>query len=100
MARICCSRSVEPLPNTVFAIFFYGGTNGVAAELKNRLSTRFPGLNVVGIFEPPFRPLDSSEAAALETMVQNTRPDFFWVGLSTPKQEKFMAAFAPRSRSP
>ena len=60
-------------------------------ELKRQLSSRFPGLKVVGTYEPPFRALSDSELQDLQNQVSATRPDFFWVGLSTPKQEFFMA---------
>jgi N-acetylglucosaminyldiphosphoundecaprenol N-acetyl-beta-D-mannosaminyltransferase len=76
--------------------FFYGGANGVAKDLKARLERRFPGVKIVGTYEPPFRPLDSGEQEALKRMVQEAQPDIFWVGLSTPKQEKFMAEFLPK----
>jgi N-acetylglucosaminyldiphosphoundecaprenol N-acetyl-beta-D-mannosaminyltransferase len=76
--------------------FFYGGANGVAELLKQRLQARFPGLQVVGTFEPPFRPLNAAEEAALTGQVRQSRPDILWVGLSTPKQEKFMAEYLPR----
>lgn len=75
--------------------YFYGGTPGVAEELRARLTTRFPGLAVVGTFTPPFRPLDAGESAALHADVARLRPDVVWVGVSTPKQERFMAAYAP-----
>ena len=71
--------------------FFYGGAPGVADELKARLEARFPGLRVAGVFSPPFRPLTDAEEADLAARVRAARPDIFWVGLSTPKQEKFMA---------
>src|SRR5436190_20409989 len=38
--------------------FFYGGSQGVAEDLKQKLTVRFPGLRVVGTYEPPFRPLN------------------------------------------
>lgn len=76
--------------------YFYGGSPGVAEELKARLSARFPGLAVVGTYTPPFRPLSSDEAAALRADLARTRPDVVWVGLSTPKQERFMAEYAPQ----
>lgn len=76
--------------------FFYGGTEGVADELATRLVERFPGLRVVGTFTPPFRPLNAVEEASLLEQVDRARPDFFWVGLSTPKQERFMAALSGR----
>ena len=71
--------------------YFYGGTEGVADELRARLVDRFPGLQVVGTFTPPFRALDAGELAALRADVTRTRPDVIWVGLSSPKQEKFMS---------
>ncbi|MFM7103479.1 MAG: WecB/TagA/CpsF family glycosyltransferase [Verrucomicrobiota bacterium] len=76
--------------------FFYGGNTGVAEELKGRLEARFPGIRVVGTATPPFRPLTAGEESALVEQVAALRPDFFWVGLSTPKQERFMAAYLPR----
>jgi N-acetylglucosaminyldiphosphoundecaprenol N-acetyl-beta-D-mannosaminyltransferase len=72
--------------------YFFGGTEGVAEELKQKLCARFPGLAVVGTFTPPFRPLNENELAALRADVARTRPDVIWVGLGTPKQEQFMAA--------
>ena len=76
--------------------FFYGGANGAAAQLKEHMTRRFPGLEVVGVYEPPFRPLNSKEEADLRTRIRESRPDIVWVGLSTPKQEKFMAEYLAR----
>jgi N-acetylglucosaminyldiphosphoundecaprenol N-acetyl-beta-D-mannosaminyltransferase len=70
--------------------FFYGGNDGVADQLKDALTQRFPGLKVVGTYTPPFRPLNAEEEADLIRRVAELKPDFFWVGLSTPKQERFM----------
>src|SRR3974390_1290593 len=67
--------------------FFYGGDVGVAEQLKQSLERRYPGLRVVGTYTPPFRPLNAEEEQQLQAMIQLLKPDFFWVGLSTPKQE-------------
>jgi N-acetylglucosaminyldiphosphoundecaprenol N-acetyl-beta-D-mannosaminyltransferase len=83
-----CRRSV----GTGIRHFLYGGNPGIAAELAERLRRSFPGITVVGTFTPPFRPLDVSEQLALESQMKTALPDVVWVGLSTPKQEKFMAA--------
>ncbi len=74
-----------------FTHFLYGGAPGVAEELKRRLEARFPGLRIVGTYTPPFRPLTEAEEDELARMVGALKPDVFWVGLSTPKQEMFMA---------
>jgi len=76
--------------------FFYGGAPGVAEALRDRLTARFPKLTVAGCYTPPFRPLNPEEEARLEETVHAARPDILWVGLSTPKQEKFMAEFLPK----
>jgi N-acetylglucosaminyldiphosphoundecaprenol N-acetyl-beta-D-mannosaminyltransferase len=72
--------------------FFYGGGPGTAEALADVLQAKYPKLIVVGTHTPPFRPLTPDEMEALQARVTAARPDFFWVGLSTPKQENFMAA--------
>ncbi len=91
MLRIC-----ELSAPRGFTHFLYGGAPGVAEQLKGELERRFPGLRIVGTYTPPFRPLNSEEEAALVKLVGQARPDILWVGLSTPKQEKFMAQYAER----
>lgn len=76
--------------------FLYGGQPGVAEALRDRLQAEVPGLLVAGVYTPPFRPLAEAEERALADEVARQRPDFFWVGLSTPKQEHFMAAYLAR----
>ena len=87
-----CRRS----PAEGWRHFFYGGANGAGSLLREKLTTRFPGLQVSGIYEPPFRPLNEQEQRELTELVRAAKPDFFWVGLSTPKQEKFMAEYLPK----
>jgi N-acetylglucosaminyldiphosphoundecaprenol N-acetyl-beta-D-mannosaminyltransferase len=76
--------------------FFYGGDVGVAEQLKQSLERRYPGLRVVGTYTPPFRPLNADEEQQLQATIRRLKPDFFWVGLSTPKQEKFMVQYLPK----
>jgi N-acetylglucosaminyldiphosphoundecaprenol N-acetyl-beta-D-mannosaminyltransferase len=76
--------------------FFYGGADGVAELLAEKLRAKFPKLEVVGTFTPPFRALNAAEENDLQARLRAARPDILWVGLSTPKQEKFMAEFLPK----
>ena len=76
--------------------FLYGGAVGVAQELESCLRRRFPRANIVGTYTPPFRPLTSGESAELRDTIAQVRPDIIWVGLSTPKQERFMAEYLSR----
>jgi N-acetylglucosaminyldiphosphoundecaprenol N-acetyl-beta-D-mannosaminyltransferase len=75
--------------------FFYGGAPGVADQLKAGLTGRFPGLAVVDTWTPPFRALTAGEFAGLQAAIAAAQPDIVWVGLSSPAQEKFMAAAWP-----
>ena len=74
--------------------FLYGGKDGVAEELRAELIRRFPGLQIVGTYTPPFRPLNAAEEADLRSQLETLKPDVLWCGLSTPKQERFMAAYS------
>jgi len=71
--------------------YFLGGHPGVAARLASGLAARFPGLAVAGTYCPPFRNLTEPELAGLRAEVARAAPDIVWVGLGTPKQERFMA---------
>ena len=91
MLRLCEISAAQGLRH-----FFYGGARGAAAELGAKLKERFPGMIVAGSYEPPFRPLTETEEAELIAQVRAAQPDLLWVGLSTPKQEKFMASYLPK----
>lgn len=72
--------------------FFYGGAPGTADLLAETLKKRFPKLQIVGTHCPPFRPLNDAEMKELQEIVAKVQPDIMWIGLSTPKQERFMSA--------
>lgn len=71
--------------------FLYGGQPGIASELAAIMSKRVDGLKIVGTYTPPFRPLNEAEKNDLKRKLDELKPDVVWVGLSTPKQEQFMA---------
>ena len=73
--------------------FLYGGKPGVAERLRANLERRFPGIAILGAYCPPFRELNDAEKRHLIATVADLQPDLFWVGLSTPRQERFMAEF-------
>jgi N-acetylglucosaminyldiphosphoundecaprenol N-acetyl-beta-D-mannosaminyltransferase len=87
-----CERSVA----RGYRHFLYGGKPGVAEELRQELTRRFPGLKIVGTYTPPFRPLNSAEEDDLRSQLEASHADVLWCGLSTPKQERFMAAYCHR----
>lgn len=104
LSRLSGFRSVERVygPDLMLALcqhsigrgyrhFLYGGTEGVADELKARMERRFPGLQIVGTYTPPFRQATPEEDTAIVRQIDATHPDIVWVGLSTPKQDRWMA---------
>jgi N-acetylglucosaminyldiphosphoundecaprenol N-acetyl-beta-D-mannosaminyltransferase len=80
--------------------YFYGGAPGVPELLSDRCRAAFPGLQVAGTYSPPFRPLTAAEEETVAARLDAARPDVVWVGLSTPKQERWMARFRPRIAAP
>lgn len=72
-------------------VFLYGGADGTPELLSQKLLERFPALNIVGTHSPPFRALTDQEDDAIVAEINNTQADIVFVGLSTPKQERWMA---------
>lgn len=82
-----------------FRHFFYGGDEGVADLLAARMQRRY-GIRIAGTYSPPFRNLTAEEEQQLASMIQSADPDVLWVGLSTPKQEKWMWTFRDKVNVP
>ena len=80
--------------------FFYGGAPGVAEELVARLQKRFSGLLVAGTYAPPFRRLSEGEFADVTRLINDSGADIIWVGLSTPKQEIWIADARSKLNAP
>jgi len=80
--------------------FFYGGRAGVADRLAETMRRRFPGVRIVGTISPP---LASAEALCTDetaAQIDAAQPDIVWVGVSSPKQERWMACMRSRLRAP
>ena len=104
-------RAVVPTPGEVrgafcqsaerkYRHFFYGGEPGVAERLAELLRRRFPAVQIAGVFSPPFRPLSAAEDDEIVTLISNSSPDVLWVGLGTPKQERWMFEHSHRIKVP
>lgn len=70
--------------------FFYGGEPGLAEELAQQLSKRFPGVTLAGTYCPQFRPLTAGENQEVVQIIRATRPDVLWVALGMPEKERWM----------
>ena len=76
--------------------FLYGGEEHVAEELRERFTQRFPWARIVGTYTPPFRDLNAEEEESLIARIRELKPDIIWVGISTPRQERFMHRYLHR----
>lgn len=91
-----CQRSLQ----TGWKHYFYGGAPGVADELARRLQQRFPGLAIAGTYTPPFRPLTAEEDTEIIGRIRASGAHIVWVGLGSPKQERWMADHVGRVGAP
>jgi len=80
--------------------FLYGASADTLDRLRARLGVRYPRARIVGTLSPPFGPVDAAEDARITRVIWAARPDIVWVGLSTPKQERWMAAHVGRFNAP
>lgn len=80
--------------------FFYGGKEGVADTMAQKLKAQFPKLQVVGTYCPPFRALTQEEDEAVVKQINDSGADFVWVGLGLIKQEAWIAAHLGRIHAP
>lgn len=72
--------------------YFYGGTEETLEKLGSVLNQKYPNVRIAGMYSPPFRPLTEEEDAQVIRNINETSPDFVWIGLGAPKQETWMAA--------
>ena len=79
--------------------FFYGGAPGIAQQLALSLEERF-GIIVAGAYTPPFRALTEVEEGEVAALLQEAVPDVLWVGLGTPKQERWMYEYRHKFTAP
>ena len=88
LLQAVCRQSLK----TGYKHFFYGGAPGVVNDLEIRLKERYPGLQVVGIYSPPFRSLTREEDRQATEMIIQSGADIVWVGIGSPRQEEWMSS--------
>lgn len=71
--------------------YFYGSTEETLVKLQKVLKHDYPGIQIAGMYSPPFRPLTKEENQLVVERINKTKPDFVWIGLGAPKQEHWMA---------
>jgi exopolysaccharide biosynthesis WecB/TagA/CpsF family protein len=69
------------------SIFLFGSRPEVLAKLESNLTTRFPGLKIVGRHPSRFRKASQEEVASDVTMIRSSGASMVFAGLGCPRQE-------------
>lgn len=73
------------------SIFFLGSTDEILAEIRQRMAKDYPNLRVAGTFSPPYKPeFSPSDLDDMIAAINAAKPDVLWVGMTAPKQEKWI----------
>jgi N-acetylglucosaminyldiphosphoundecaprenol N-acetyl-beta-D-mannosaminyltransferase len=92
-----CARAAH----TGLRMYLYGGRNqGALVQLALNMRRRYPGLQIVGGYAPPFRELTSEEEDAVIGEINRSGADLVWCGIGVPKQEKWMYKMRSRLEAP
>lgn len=84
-------RVCQLAANKNYTMYLLGAAEGVADTAARNLMKKYPGLNIVGTYSPPFGfEKNKQEMNKIKTQIQDVHPDILIVGLGCPKQEKFM----------
>lgn len=84
-------RVCQLAANKNYTMYLLGAAEGVADTAAKNLMKKYPGLNIVGTYSPPFGfEKSKQEMNKIKTQIQDVHPDILIVGLGCPKQEKFM----------
>lgn len=71
-------------------LYFMGAMPGVAHKAAQVLVAKFPGLQVVGTYSPSYGfEANDDECRSIVRMLKKARPDVLFIGLGSPKQEKW-----------
>lgn len=77
------------LPGRSF--FFLGSSNEVLERIKSRMARAYPNIEVRGVYAPPFnREFSDDENDRIIENVNRAEPTILWVGMTAPKQEKWV----------
>jgi N-acetylglucosaminyldiphosphoundecaprenol N-acetyl-beta-D-mannosaminyltransferase len=72
-------------------VFFLGGRDEVVAIAEDKIKERWPGLQIAGMYSPPFAPMDKMDHAGICQRIRESNADMLFVSFGCPKQEKWLA---------
>ena len=80
------------------SIFLYGATDDTLNAITNKALKEHPNLKIYS-YSPPFRMLNWQEKEEIVKKINDLNPDFVFVALGCPKQEKWMAEHKDKIKS-
>jgi len=73
------------------SVFFLGATEETLAQIRVRMAVDYPHVRVTGTYSPPFKAKYSAdELDDMINAINAAKPDVLWVGMTAPKQEKWI----------
>jgi len=70
--------------------FFFGSSETILSKMKDVIEKKYPGAKIAGMISPPFRPFEEWDNESYIKFINNSKPDFIWIGLGAPRQERWM----------
>ncbi|MGZ8630032.1 MAG: WecB/TagA/CpsF family glycosyltransferase [Actinomycetota bacterium] len=80
--------------------YLYGATEDTLALLRENLEEAHPGIEIVGVESPPFRPISDEEVDATAERIAAADADAVWIGLGAPKQDVIGDRLRERNAAP
>ena len=78
------------------SVFFLGSTDDNLARIAEKLPRDYPNIHLAGTYSPPFKSeFSKKENDHMLEQINQAAPDVLWVGMTAPKQEKWIAAMQP-----
>lgn len=71
-----------------YSMFFLGAAEGVAEGYKTQLEQQYPGIQIKGVYSPPYaEQFSEAENQKMVALINAAKPDILWVSLTAPKQD-------------
>ncbi len=73
------------------SVFFLGSTEDTLELIRQRMAKDYPHIILAGTYSPPFKSdFTEYEIDEMINVINAARPDVLWVGMTAPKQEKWI----------
>ncbi len=74
-----------------YKYFFLGSTEEILEKIKKKMAVEYPNIEVAGVYSPPFKTeFNNDDNKQMIEAVNKAKPDVLWVGMTAPKQEKWI----------